>query len=96
MSRFIRFPTGVFLWEVSSPVTMKLTTFLVFATPFIGLIQGAAAASGFGASCTNYFIENNNILRATCKNNAGGTTNSSINLNACIGIAATQLVCQPK
>ncbi|KAH6913657.1 hypothetical protein BKA70DRAFT_728204 [Coprinopsis sp. MPI-PUGE-AT-0042] len=74
---------------------MKFSTLAVLAAPAIGLIGGAAAAGGFAASCSNYFIEGNNFLRASCRNNAGGTTNSAINLNACIGIDPNQLVCRP-
>jgi CVNH domain len=75
---------------------MKFTTLAVLVAPAVGLIGGAAAASGFAASCSNYFIENNNFLRASCRNAAGGITNSAINLNACIGIDPNQLVCRPK
>ena len=75
---------------------MKFTAVAAVAVPLLTFVGGTAAAGGFAQSCSNYFIENNNFLRATCRNNAGGTTNSAINLNACIGIDPTQLVCRPK
>ncbi|KAH6913659.1 hypothetical protein BKA70DRAFT_1558929 [Coprinopsis sp. MPI-PUGE-AT-0042] len=74
---------------------MKFTTLATLLGPAIGLIGGTAAASGFARSCSNYYIENNNFLGASCRNAAGGTTNSAINLNACIGINPTELVCRP-
>ncbi|KAH6913635.1 hypothetical protein BKA70DRAFT_1558906 [Coprinopsis sp. MPI-PUGE-AT-0042] len=75
---------------------MKFTVlaFALFA-PALTFITGVNAASGFASSCSNYFIENNNFLRASCRNNAGGTTNSAINLNSCIGISGNNLVCRP-
>ncbi|TEB22208.1 Cyanovirin-N [Coprinellus micaceus] len=65
----------------------------LLATAF-GAIQDVQARGEFSRSCTNYYIENNNFLRATCKNASGGQVNSALNLNACIGIASTSLVCR--
>jgi CVNH domain len=71
-----------------------ITATLVLALGYA--VVPAMAASGFASSCSNYYIENNNFLRASCRNGAGGTTNSAINLNACIGISGNNLVCRPK
>ena len=75
---------------------MKFTAVAAVAVPLLTFVGGTAAAGGFAQSCSNYFIENNNFLRASCRNGAGGTTNSAINLNACIGISGNNLVCRPK
>ncbi|KAH6913627.1 Cyanovirin-N [Coprinopsis sp. MPI-PUGE-AT-0042] len=74
---------------------MKFTTLAAFVATAAGLIGGAAAAGGFVFSCSSWRIENNNFLRASCTNLAGGTTTSVIDLNACIGIDPNQLVCRP-
>lgn len=75
---------------------MQLTTFIaLFAAAFASL-RGADAAGGFSATCTNIFLPSNNFLEATCGDGHGGHTTSELNLNACIGIAATELVCRAK
>ncbi|KAJ3513262.1 hypothetical protein NMY22_g15095 [Coprinellus aureogranulatus] len=76
---------------------MQLTsTLAMFAMSALAFTQGAKAAGGFSASCSNYFIENNHFLRATCADGRGGQVNSALDLNACIGIDPTKLVCRPK
>ncbi|TEB27159.1 hypothetical protein FA13DRAFT_1776577 [Coprinellus micaceus] len=71
------------------------TALALFATAF-AMLQGVDARGDFSRSCTGYFIENNNFLRATCTNVNGGQVNSALNLNACIGIDPNNLVCRPK
>ena len=75
---------------------MQFTSLVALFAATIGALQGANAAGDFSATCTNIFMPSNNFLEATCGDGRGGHTTSDLNLNACIGIAATQLVCQPK
>ncbi|CUA74094.1 hypothetical protein RSOLAG22IIIB_10980 [Rhizoctonia solani] len=60
---------------------------VIFAT-------GTQAAGNFAASCSNYYVQNNNFLYASCGDGRGGTTNSALNLNACIGNDGRNLVCR--
>ena len=75
---------------------MQFTSFVALFAATFAALQGANAAGDFSATCTNIFMPSNNFLEATCGDGRGGHTTSELNLNACIGIAATQLVCQPK
>ena len=75
---------------------MQPKAVLALLVTALGAIQGVQARGEFSRSCTNYYIENNNFLRATCRNASGGQVNSALNLNACIGIASTSLVCRAK
>lgn len=75
---------------------MQLTSFVALFVATFAAFQGANAAGSFSATCTNIFLPSNNFLEATCGDGRGGHTTSELNLNACIGIAATQLVCKAK
>ncbi|KAF6752328.1 hypothetical protein DFP72DRAFT_905697 [Ephemerocybe angulata] len=75
---------------------MRYSSLTYFAVAALATIQGTHARGDFSRSCTNAFIENNNFLRATCGNGQGGQVNTTLNLNACIGIDPNNLVCRPK
>ena len=75
---------------------MQLTTLLAFATATFTVFSGVQARGDFSHTCSNWFIENNHFLRATCGDGRGGQVNSALDLNAGIGIDPTQLVCRPK
>ncbi|KAF8207433.1 Cyanovirin-N [Mycena galopus ATCC 62051] len=52
-----------------------------------------AADGGFLASCSNTNVNaQTDVLTTTCRNSAGGSVTSSINLNVCIGNANGKLV----
>ncbi|KJA16832.1 hypothetical protein HYPSUDRAFT_91058 [Hypholoma sublateritium FD-334 SS-4] len=72
---------------------MQLTTFAALFVTAFSALKGATAG-GFSATCSNIFLPSNNFLQATCGDGHGGETTSELNLNACIGIAATELVCK--
>ncbi|KAF5311309.1 hypothetical protein D9611_012619 [Ephemerocybe angulata] len=74
---------------------MRYSAISYFGVAALATMQGAQARGDFSSSCTNYFIEGNNFLRATCGNGQGGQVNSALNLNACIGIDPNNLVCRP-
>lgn len=75
---------------------MQLTSVATLLTTAFSIFQGVQAQGDFSQSCTGVFIQNNNILRATCGNGSGGQVNSALDLNACISISGNNLVCQPK
>ncbi|KAF8668044.1 hypothetical protein RHS04_09182 [Rhizoctonia solani] len=65
---------------------MHFTTALITAvSTAIFAASGVQAAGNFAASCSNYYIQNNNFLWATCGDGRGGRTTSALNLNSCIG-----------
>ena len=82
------------LTDITLPMQPKAVLVLLAAA--FGTIQGVEARGDFSRSCSNYYIESNNFLRATCRRASGGQVNSALNLNACIGIASTSLVCRAK
>jgi len=75
---------------------MHLSSFTLASVALLTLAQTVQGRGDFSHSCSGYYIDGNNFLRASCKNDAGGTSNSALNLNACIGISGNSLVCQPK
>ena len=75
---------------------MQFTTLTALFVAAFASLQGASASGDFSATCTSIFLPSNNFLEATCGDGRGGHTTSELNLNACIGIAATELVCKAK
>ena len=75
---------------------MHFTSFLALCAAFAATVPAVIATGGFSATCSNIFMPNNNFLEATCGDGRGGHTTSELNLNACIGIASTELVCRAK
>ncbi|CAE6479723.1 unnamed protein product [Rhizoctonia solani] len=74
---------------------MHFTTALITAvSTAIFAASGVQAAGNFAASCSNYYIQNNNFLWATCGDGRGGRTTSALNLNSCIGNDGRNLVCR--
>ncbi|QRW22553.1 CVNH domain protein [Rhizoctonia solani] len=60
---------------------MHFTTALITAvSTAIFAASGVQAAGNFAASCSNYYIQNNNFLWATCGDGRGGRTTSALNL----------------
>jgi hypothetical protein len=76
---------------------MHFTSFLTLcAATFAITVPAVTATGGFAATCSNIFLPSNNFLEATCGDGRGGHTTSELNLNACIGIASTELICKAK
>jgi hypothetical protein len=75
---------------------MQLTTIVAAFVTTFAVFTGVHARGDFSHTCSNWFIENNHFLRATCGDGRGGQVNSALDLNAGIGIDPTQLVCRPK
>jgi hypothetical protein len=59
-------------------------------------VSSVNAAGGFSGSCSNYYMQGNNVLVATCGNGSGGTKTSSIDLNRCIANYGGNLACAAK
>ncbi|PPR02012.1 hypothetical protein CVT24_011135 [Panaeolus cyanescens] len=94
-----RDPTGTTTLEYKSYTIMYFSNLLTLLATASALTLSAGARGGFASTCTNIFIENDHFLRATCGNGQGGTTSSSLDLNACIGISTgpgANLDCIPK
>ncbi|CAE6515616.1 unnamed protein product [Rhizoctonia solani] len=73
---------------------MHFATLLTAVGTAIFAVSGVQAAGNFAASCSNYYIRDNNFLWATCGNGNGGQTTSALNLNSCIGNDGRNLVCR--
>ncbi|KAF9033601.1 hypothetical protein BJ165DRAFT_1534541 [Panaeolus papilionaceus] len=58
-------------------------------------LLGVNAQDAIARSCNNFSLESDHFLRASCSDGRGGTTNSALDLNACVGTSGTSLVCQP-
>ncbi|KAF9051833.1 hypothetical protein BJ165DRAFT_1401291 [Panaeolus papilionaceus] len=77
---------------------MHFTNIVAFVATASTLFLGVSARGDFSRSCTNYYIQGNNILRARCGNGSGGQVESALDLNACIGISSgpgANLDCRP-
>ncbi|KAH7320515.1 hypothetical protein B0J17DRAFT_723785 [Rhizoctonia solani] len=70
-----------------------ITLFTAVSTALLAA-NGVQAAGNFSASCSSYWIQSNNFLYVTCGDGRGGTTTSSLNLNACIGNDGANLLCR--
>ncbi|KAF9051834.1 hypothetical protein BJ165DRAFT_1524738 [Panaeolus papilionaceus] len=66
---------------------MRSSNIVTILTTALTLALGSNARGGFSSSCTSPFIDGDHFLHATCGNGQGGTTNSVLDLNACIGIS---------
>ncbi|PPQ73741.1 hypothetical protein CVT24_006961 [Panaeolus cyanescens] len=64
---------------------MQFSNILPLVATAFALVHNVAARGDFSRSCTGYYIDSDHYLRATCNNGQGGTTNSALDLNACIG-----------
>ncbi|PPQ73476.1 hypothetical protein CVT24_007806 [Panaeolus cyanescens] len=68
---------------------MQLSNILPLVATAFALVHNVAARGDFSKSCTGIYLEGDHFLRATCANGQGGTTNSALDLNACMGISPT-------
>ncbi|CAE6445997.1 unnamed protein product [Rhizoctonia solani] len=76
--------------------TMHFTTTLFVAvSTALFAVSGVQARGDFSRSCSNYYIQSNNFLYATCGNGQGGQVTSSLNLNACMANDGRNIVCRP-
>ncbi|KAF8609767.1 Cyanovirin-N [Ceratobasidium sp. AG-I] len=55
--------------------------------------MSVSAGGGFSASCSNFYMQGNNVLTATCGNGSGGSKTTSIDLNRCIANYGGNLAC---
>ncbi|KAF9033598.1 hypothetical protein BJ165DRAFT_1410328 [Panaeolus papilionaceus] len=72
---------------------MQFSNIIIFlATSSVALFSANAQILEF---CSTVQLTSNNILRAGCSDLRGGTTNSALDLNACIGVSGNSLVSRP-
>ena len=75
---------------------MHFSTILAAVGFSLSAAMSVSAAGGFSGSCSNYYMQGNNVLTATCGNGSGGTQTSSIDLNRCIANYNGNLACAAK
>ncbi|PPR00135.1 hypothetical protein CVT24_008937 [Panaeolus cyanescens] len=69
---------------------------IALATTTATLFLAVNAQGDFTLSCSNWFIDSNHFLRATCNNGQNIGITSSLDLNACVGIGSgSNLACVP-